>query len=1023
MRGWVLLMLILTPLASGLQTPHEWKQEWPSSLVEQEFLLTLEHGVWTSNEWVVLIQHDIQPLRSVAPNALLVWSRTGVEWPFEVQVSSYDDAVYLEPLDGSEVEPFLVNVVFEPRLPRRAIDASLDNLRRLGGEVLEQRAGLGSLPSSATVNLVEVETVLELLSYPGTLWVEPVLSAHGRNGQAASLMQVGEMGGSPFWELGLNGTGIVLGVADSGIDADHACFRNATADAAAHAESSAPFPAVGVFGESHRKILHLNTSIDDNDRPGDSDYRHGTHVIGSLACHDVHAYRSGVMPSNGTSMAHGAKLVIQDIVSSNGWEPPQADALLSEASTYGAVIHSNSWGDDTTAYTERTGRFDAYAKAMPWSLALIAPGNSGEGVLEPANGRNVVAVSASTKASLAQRWSTTAYGPTEAETDGIFILAPGASISSAAADGMWSSNNDNLRLSSGTSMATPLAASSAGVIQQLYENGWIVMAHENLTETMLSVPTWSDEGGSSVLLGEGFTPSGSLLRASLAMAVSPLNDSEKNGGFGGHDLHNIYDGWGVLNLSQLVDISSLNSSSSPAPHLWAHDSFRLTGGSVADWLTTYRTGSSNLSGFAQQPWNGSGATGPFLQTGDVFRQRFTPVVEEPVRVRLAYPAQPSPALVDDIQLRVILQDGTVLLPDRLQANGEPTRYYGNVADFNNSTQFPQNNETVFGIDVPASYLVGASSFDVEVVARFVQPGGAPGTVGLDGDALGFALVVQGVNRDSTDHLDGDGDGVPNLNDGCPFEDASSADADGDGCLDDDDGDGVVNPLDGCPLIDATGYDQNADGCLDDEDGDGVTDDVDACITEDLSWPVNQTGCYPLDVAPTLHIVHAPPSNATLDGIISVEWQVEDDDGDAVDVSFEWVMVQESNLRLASCSQRSLPGASYRCEWSFPEEFPPYYREGERYDLLVSFVSANASPAAVREEVSFRVSKGLLIPAEEQVDSDGQTSTTARSTSVVWPLLGLLAGVVFARWYRSSKNQAFFSDSPPPFANRFSDEEN
>ncbi len=1022
MRGWVLLMLFLTPLASGLQTPTEWNGLPTNQPDEQEVLLVLDQAVWTSEHWALLVQHNVQPLRSIEPNALLVWSRLDTSWPLEVRAEAYTDATYLSPLDEAVSEPSLAKVVFEPRLPDLAVESLLLNLQMLGGEVMQLHAGVGSLPASATMWFSNPAAVSEALSLPGILWVEPVLTTKARNGQASSLMQLGEVGASPFWALGLNGTGVVLGVADSGIDADHACFRNATSDDAPYAEISAPYPAVGLFGAEHRKIVHLNTSIDDNDTPGDSDYRHGTHVIGSLACHDVYAYRNGAEPSNGTSMAHGATLVVQDIVSSNGWEPPQADALLNEASVYGAVIHSNSWGDDTTAYTERTGRFDAYARAMPWSLAFIAPGNSGEGVLEPANGRNVVAVSASTKSTVTERWSTTAYGPTEANTDGIFLLAPGASISSAAADGFWSSNNNNLRLSSGTSMATPLAAGSAGIIQQLYEDGWIVAAHEPMTDTVLAVPPWSQDGDVSILLGEGFTPSGSLLRASLALAVSPLNESNKNGGMGGHNLHNTYDGWGVLNLSRLVDIEQIAPSSSPTSSLWIHDSYRLMESSVAEWLEVHQTGPNNLSGFEQNQWNGSGAIGPFLQTGDVFRQRLTPLVGEDVRVRLAHPAQPSPSLVDDLQLRVVLEDGTVLLPDRLQASGEPTRHYGNAVDFNNSSLFPHSNETVFGIDVPASYLEGMAWFDVEVMARYVQPGGAPNTVGLDGDAVGFGLVVQGVDRDSSDHLDGDGDGVPNLNDACPYEDATLADEDGDGCLDDDDNDGIVNPLDACPLVDATGYDLDANGCLDDSDGDGVTDDVDECATDDLSWPVMATGCYPLDNAPTLLLEQAPLPNATLDGVIVVEWRVNDIDGDATDVVFEWVMVNQTNLTLASCAERVVSGALYRCEWSFPEAFPPYYLEGERYDLMVSFVTTNASPAADLDEKVLRVSQGLVIPMNDEGGMSPNTPSSEQPLVLFWSVVGLLAGMAFARWYRSSKKQAISSDSPAPFLTGLGEED-
>ena len=154
----------------------------------------------------------------------------------------------------------------------------------------------------------------------GVLWVEPVLPTYARNGQASSLIEHGALSGHPFWDVGLNGAGVVVGVADSGIDADHACFRNATTSSAQHAEADATHPAVGVFGDDHRKIIHLNTSIDDNDTPGHSDYRHGTHVVGSLACHDVYSERAGLQPTNGSSLAHGAFLVVQDIVSANGWD-------------------------------------------------------------------------------------------------------------------------------------------------------------------------------------------------------------------------------------------------------------------------------------------------------------------------------------------------------------------------------------------------------------------------------------------------------------------------------------------------------------------------------------------------------------------------------------------------------------------------------------------------------------------------------------------------------------------------------
>ena len=88
---------------------------------------------------------------------------------------------------------------------------------------------------------------------------------------------------------------------------------------------------------------------------GHINFRHGTHTAGSLACFDVYDYRDGSIPTNGSSMAHGATMVVQDIVSAEGWVPPEnVSELLSEAAMYGSISLSYSWFDYTTEYTARS---------------------------------------------------------------------------------------------------------------------------------------------------------------------------------------------------------------------------------------------------------------------------------------------------------------------------------------------------------------------------------------------------------------------------------------------------------------------------------------------------------------------------------------------------------------------------------------------------------------------------------------------------------------------------------------------
>ena len=821
MRGavWAVLLLLL-PVASGLtMTPPTENHVSRNG----EHLLVLEEGVWTSAKWKVLEDGGIQPLRSIRADALLVWTENDRDsWPLNVEVGASQSAHLRLGLD-TPAGPNDYRVLLEPRLPEDGIEKVRSAVDRIGLSIASSSLDVrGNLPGSLTVHAPSVQALEPLLQTDGVLWIEPVLTTHARNGQASALIESGSLDEHPYWSMGLNGSGVVIGVADSGLDADHDCFRNATTGTSEHAEAGAPFPAVGVFGSDHRKILHMNTSVDGNDTPGHSDYRHGTHVIGSLACHDIGSYRQGTKPSSGSTLAHGSTLVVQDIVSNNGWEPPNVDVLLWESSSYGGVVHSNSWGDSTTEYTERTARFDAYARVMPWSLALIAPGNSGEGVLEPANGRNVVAVGATTKSLEDGRWGSSSYGPTEAGTDGIFVLAPGGSIQSAGADGFWNTNNANLRSSSGTSMSTPHASGATAVIQQLYEDGWLIPAFAPITSHSLNElkPPWAASAplNASIQLGEGFTPSGSLLRASLAMAASPLPDEVRNGGEESYELHNPYDGWGALNLSRLFDPTSIHGlGESPTNDTWIHDSYRLTSGSVGEWFEVNKGESGDLSGMVDTGAPLDGAIGPFLQTGDVFSQRLALIDGEDVRIRMAFPAQPEPAMVDDLQLRVRLEDGTILLPDHQQeGDGTPTQFYPHIVDTNNTTAFPSSNETVVGLDIPHGYLSNASYLDIDVIARFVQPGGEEGTTGLDGDAVGFALVVKGVQRDSSDYVDNDGDGVLNIDDACLWSPAPAQyDVDRDGCLDDDDDDGVPNRDDVCPGEFASlEVDLDRDGCVD-----------------------------------------------------------------------------------------------------------------------------------------------------------------------------------------------------------------
>tara|TARA_B110000444_G_scaffold75936_1_gene71557 strand:+ start:8924 stop:12103 length:3180 start_codon:yes stop_codon:yes gene_type:complete len=999
-------ILLLMPLAQGLGPSLS-----PELAEGREEVLVLDEGVWSQELWTELHVSGYTPLRMLSPEEVLVWSSSDADELDGVEKERAPEVEYKGNFaEMDEIQEF--RLVFEPRLPSEAVEQIVTTFASYGMNIESEADYYSSIISH--VEVLEWRRGLPLLlSLDGLLWIEPVLPTTGRNEQVGSLLQHGSMSENPAWDFGLNGGGVVVAVADSGIDADHACFRNATAAGERGSEGENLTDGVGTPGPLHRKILFLNQSIDSSDTPGHSDYRHGTHVAGTLSCHNVYDMRSNSLPQNGSSLSYASNLLFQDIVSEDGWVPPDVDALLVEAGLYGATLHSNSWGDATTAYTARTGDFDAWALEMPWSLAFIAPGNNGGQLLEPSNGRNVVAVGASIKSASADRWSASSVGPTESGTNGIFALAVGSSVESARADGVSDSYNDALRSSSGTSMATPAATSVAALIQQMIEQGWISGKEMRTLFASSDVrPEWADKGGNlsnNVSLAEGFSPSGALIRALMSLAVTPLPQDVRNGGGGGFEMQNEYDGWGQLNLSELIDFNQLEQdlhqgNVSPAENIWIHDSYRLQDQTPQAWLHERQGGLGALENLAQSPWNGSGAVGPFLKSGDVWVERFD-LTGDAFNARLAWTAAPEPHLVDDLQLIVRLSNGQITTANVFQSDGDSTLYNSQIADFSNITTFPMTNETTVAVSLSQSDLEGVEWAEIEVRARYISPGNQNNSVGIDGNRVGFALAVQGVQRDSDSWDDGDGDGVPNSMDGCPNQFAAGWDLDEDGCIDDTDGDSIGDNLDLCPNENAEQFDGNADGCIDDTDGDGVYDDVDECFTSLISlfWPVDTSGCRPVDALPAIDFVLSPEDGGEWYDTLLVQWIVEDDDGDQFDTGAEIHVLNDSSsggsYSIASCFEVNVENGTFSCTWYIPRDLPVWDIRGESLQIEIYAQSRNNSPEAkndvviLRDDAMFTSNWNNPLLDEDKITPPSEEGAASQNRAFVWGVVGILAGFV------------------------------
>ena len=291
-------------------------------------------------------------------------------------------------------------------------------------------------------------------------------------------------------------------------------------------------------------------------------------------------------------------------------------------------------------------------------------------------------------------------------------------------------------------------------------------------------PAWNVENydNASLLLAEGFTPSGPMLRALLALSTTQLPEGARDGGPGSQDLQNVHDGWGQLNLSELIDFDLIaaelaGGSVSPADDVWIHDAYRLGNDTPAHWLEQRQGGLEALENLIENPWNGSGAAGPFMQTGDVWVQKFTLKEGEGFDARMAHLAAPEPTAVNDMQLVARLSDGRVAVDGIFDSSGDSVLYSSTV-DLDNSTNFPATNEATHGLRLSADALNGIDWIEIEVRARYVTPGNVQGGVGLDGTHTGFSLAIKGVERDTDDWDDNDGDGVANLDDVCPNQNLS-----------------------------------------------------------------------------------------------------------------------------------------------------------------------------------------------------------------------------------------------------------
>ena len=222
--GTILALLLIIPLASGLITNVDIPEV--EQKLRHEIIITSNQNQWTQSMWDELELYGITPLRLLSDTEALVWRNdlslielVGFDLSNGHDVNWRGGGIGLEDYLGE------IRVVFEPNLPPSAFEYLVASFSSLGLEISNNIEDYNSvIPHKERFFIDSGFEISSLLNIDGVLWIEPVLSTDARNLQAASLMATGGYLQTTQWSYGLNGSGVVLGIADSGIDGDHSCF-------------------------------------------------------------------------------------------------------------------------------------------------------------------------------------------------------------------------------------------------------------------------------------------------------------------------------------------------------------------------------------------------------------------------------------------------------------------------------------------------------------------------------------------------------------------------------------------------------------------------------------------------------------------------------------------------------------------------------------------------------------------------------------------------------------------------------
>jgi hypothetical protein len=321
----------------------------------------------------------------------------------------------------------------------------------------------------------------------------------------------------PVWRHGVRGQHVILSTTDTGLNTGHDMFRDP-------AMSITP---PGIWPD-HRKVVAYKKFQGADASEGQY---HGSHVAGSVCGND--SITGGTSYYDG--MAKDARYYFVDITNGYSFLVPEDHTPLWDTVYSGRGLPDSlrpikqqsgswRWGNSSGTYKIQDASSDAFGWAHPDFLNLIAAGNEGSGARtlgNPSIAKNILTIGATERGTASNTVASfSSRGPTQDNRIKPNVMAPGVDIWSALNSG--TNGYDQM---SGTSMATPTANGTVGLMRCYLQEGYY--------------PTGTPEPGNRITY-----ITAALLR-SMAMASADPN-------VGSYTIPSFDIGWGRLDADSLL---------------------------------------------------------------------------------------------------------------------------------------------------------------------------------------------------------------------------------------------------------------------------------------------------------------------------------------------------------------------------------------------------------------------------------------------------------------------------------------